>query len=236
MNNPKLNILAFGAHPDDVELGCAGTLIKETQKGQKVGIIDLTLGELGTRGNAKIRKDEAQKAAKIMGIALRENMGFKDGLFQNNEENKIAIIEKIRNYQPDIVIACAHADRHPDHPKCSQLITEACFLSGLEKIDTKQAVWRPKAIYYYIQFQSLIPNLVIDISAQMLLKLKAIKSYSSQFYNPESKESPTIISSKNFLDSISYRAKDLGRQSNCKYAEGFVVHHLLKVDSLTDLK
>ena len=232
----KLDLLVFGAHPDDAELGCGGTIIKEVQSGKKVGIIDLTRGELGTRGTAKSRDEETKKAAAIMGVAIRENMNFKDGFFKDNEEHKLALIKKIRQYRPEIVITNALSDRHPDHPRGSQITIDACFLAGLEKIETGQQTWRPRAIYHYIQFNNLTPDIVVDISNQMDLKIKAVKAYKTQFYNPDSKESETIISSKDFLESVKYRAQDLGRQSNCKYAEGFIAHQLPKVDSLLEIK
>ena len=232
----KLDILVFGAHPDDVELGCGGTIINEVQSGKKVGIIDLTRGELGTRGTAKSRDEETKKAAAIMGVAIRENMNFKDGFFKDNEEHKLALIKKIRQYRPEIVITNALSDRHPDHPRGAQITIDACFLAGLEKIETGQQTWRPRAIYHYIQFNNLTPDIVVDISNQMDLKIKAVKAYKTQFYNPDSKESETIISSKDFLESVKYRAQDLGRQSNCKYAEGFIAHQLPKVDSLLETK
>ena len=232
----KLDILVFGAHPDDVELGCAGTLIKEVQRGRKIGVIDLTRGELGTRGNIESRDEETKIATGIIGISVRENMNFKDGFFKDDEEHKLALIKKIRQYQPEIVITNALADRHPDHPRGSQITIEACFLSGLKKIETDQNIWRPKAIYHYIQFNSIIPDIIVDISMQMDLKLQAVKAYKTQFYNSDSKEPKTIISSQDFLESVKYRAKDLGRQCGCKYAEGFIAHQLTKVPSLLDLK
>ena len=231
----QLDILVFGAHPDDVELGCGGMVIKEIQQGKKVGIIDLTRGELGTRGTVKTRAEETAKATEIMGVAIRENMNFKDGFFKDDEDHKMALIKKIREYRPAIVITNAPSDRHPDHGRASQITVDACFLAGLEKVDTKQEVFRPKAIYHYIQFNTLIPDFVVDISEQIELKLQAVKAYKTQFYNPDSTESETIISSQGFLDSVLYRAQDLGRQSNCKYAEGFIAHQLPKVDSLLDL-
>ena len=232
----KLDILVFGAHPDDVELGCGGTVIKEVQSGNKVGIIDLTRGELGTRGSAESRNKEAKIATEIMGVAVRENMNFKDGFFKDDEDHKLALIKKIRHFQPEIVITNALSDRHPDHPRGSQITLDACFLAGLEKVETGQKVWRPKAIYHYIQFNTLTPDIVVDISSQMDLKIEAVKAYKTQFYNANSRESETIISSKEFLESVSYRAKDLGRQSSCEYAEGFIAHQLPKISSLLDIK
>ena len=231
----NLDILVFGAHPDDVELGCAGTVIKEVQRGKNVGIIDLTRGELGTRGTAKIRDSETKDATEIMGVEIRENMNFKDGFFKDDEQHKLSLIKKIRQYKPEIIITNAVSDRHPDHPRGSQITVDACFLAGLEKIDTGQDIWRPRAIYHYIQFNNLTPDIVVDISNQMELKLKAVKAYKTQFYNSESDESETIISKKDFLESVKYRAKDLGRQSGCEYAEGFIAHQLPKVKSLFDL-
>ena len=232
----KLDILVFGAHPDDVELGCGGTVIKEIKAGKKVGIIDLTRGELGTRGNAETRNAETKLASDIMGVIIRENMNFKDGFFKDDEDHKLALVKKIRQYNPEIVITNAVSDRHPDHGRGSQITVDSCFLSGLEKIDTGQQIWRPRAIYHYIQFNHLTPDLVVDISEEMEAKLKAVKAYSTQFFNTESKETETMISSKSFLDSVSYRAKDLGRQSNCEYAEGFLAHQMPKVNTLLDIK
>ena len=232
----NLDILVFGAHPDDVELGCGGMIIKEVLRGSKVGIIDLTRGELGTRGTVKIRDEETKYATEIMGVGVRENMNFKDGFFKDDYSHKLALIKKIRKYQPDIVVTNAPSDRHPDHSRASEITVNACFLSGLEKIDTGQEVWRPRAIYHYIQFNNLPADLVVDISENMELKLKAVKAYKSQFYNPDNNETETIISKKSFLDSVVYRAKDLGRQSNCEYAEGYISHQLNKVNSLIDIK
>ena len=231
----KLDILVFGAHPDDVELGCAGTIIKHIKQGFKVGIIDLTKGELGTRGTYLTRNEETKKATEVLGVHIRENMGFKDGFFENNDSNRLDIIKKIREYQPKIVITNAPSDRHPDHGRSSDLTLDSCFLSGLEKIETSQEVWRPKHIYHYIQFNNITPDFVVDISKEIDKKIEAVLCYRSQFYNPDSNETDTIISSKDFLESIKYRAKDLGRQSNCKYAEGFITNQNLKVNTLTDL-
>ena len=232
----KLDILAFGAHPDDIELGCGGTLIKHISSGNKVGIIDFTTGDLGTRGSSEIRLNEAQNAANLMGLSIRENLGFKDGFFQNDDIHKKALIKIIRKYQPEIVLTNAPSDRHPDHARASQLTIDACFLSGLEKIDTNQDVWRPKAIYHYIQFNNLIPDFVVDISDYFNKKIEVIKQYKSQFYDPDSTETDTVISSKSFFESIEYRAKDLGRQTFCDYAEGFIAHQLPKVNLLNDIK
>ena len=231
----KLDILAFGAHPDDIELGCSGIIIKHLKNGLKIGIIDLTRGELGTRGTVETRNQETINSTKALGVQLRENMDFKDGLFENNEKNKIALIKKIREYRPEIVLTNAPTDRHPDHGRSSDLTIDACFLSGLEKIETGQGIWRPKHIYHYIQFLNILPDFVVDITEEMDKKLESVLCYKTQFYNPDSKESETIISSEDFLESVKYRSRDLGRQSDCKYAEGFVSNQTLKINSLKDL-
>lgn len=231
----KLDILVFGAHPDDIELGCAGTIIKHIKLGLKVGVIDFTKGELGTRGTEETRGDETKNANKILGLELRENMGFKDGFFVNDEDHKIKLIKKIRQYRPEIVITNAPSDRHPDHGRASDLTIDSCFLAGLEKIETGQEVWRPKHIYHYIQFNTILPDFVVDISEEMDLKIESILCYKTQFFNPNSEETETIISSSDFLESVRYRAMDLGRQSDCKYAEGFITNQTLKVNSLKDL-
>jgi len=231
----KLDILVFGAHPDDVELGCAGTILKHIKQGLKVGIIDFTKGELGTRGTSETRTEETENATKILGVKMRENMGFKDGFFQNDESHQLELIKKIRQYRPKIVITNAPSDRHPDHGKASNLTIESCFLAGLEKIETGQEVWRPKHIYHYIQFNTILPDFVVDISDEMERKIESIICYKTQFYNPDSTETETIISSADFLESVRYRAMDLGRQSDCKYAEGFITNQTLKVNSLKDL-
>ena len=232
----KLDVLAFGAHPDDIELGCGGTLIKHIEQNYKVGIIDFTKGDLGTRGTAEIRLKEADIAGKAIGLSIRENLKFKDGFFQNDDFHKRELIKKIRLYRPEIVLTNAPSDRHPDHGRASQITIDACFLSGLEKIDTSQEVWRPKSIYHYIQFNNLKPDFVVDISQYFDRKIDVIKKYKSQFYDPNSKETDTVISSKEFFDSIEYRAKDLGRQTFCEYAEGFISHQLPKINFLNDLK
>jgi bacillithiol biosynthesis deacetylase BshB1 len=237
----KLDILAFGAHPDDVELGCSATLAKELSLGKKVGIIDLTRGELGTRGSVAIRNSEAAMAAEILGVQVRENLDMRDGFFVNDESHQLRVIEMIRKYQPEMVLCNAIADRHIDHGKGSQLVSDACFLSGLTKIETyhngqKQAAWRPKVVYHYIQWQSIAPDFVVDVSAFMDVKMKAVQAYASQFYDPNSTEPVTPIASKNFLDSIEYRAMDLGRLVGVAFAEGFTVERYLTVNSLGDLK
>ena len=237
----KLDILAFGAHPDDVELGAAGTIAKEISLGKKVGIIDLTRGELGSRGSAEIRDEEAKNGAEILGVAVRENLRFSDGFFVNDEKHQIEIIKLIRKYKPEIVLCNAIDDRHIDHGKGSKLVSDACFLSGLVKIETsfdgeKQDHWRPKQVYHYIQWKNIEPDFVVDITGFMDKKLDSVLAYSSQFYDPNSKEPTTPITSKNFLDSIKYRAEDLGRLVGVDFAEGFTVERYLAVNSLSDLK
>lgn len=236
----KLDILAVGAHPDDVELGCGATLAKEISAGKKVGILDLTRGELGTRGSAEIRKTEAAKAAQILGVELRENIGFVDGFFVNDKEHQLKIIEIIRKYRPEIVLCNAVDDRHPDHPKASKLVSEACFLSGLIKIKTlfygvEQSAWRPKHVYHYIQWKNIEPDFVVEVGDFIYTKMDAVKAYASQFYDPNSKEPVSPITSKNFLDSILYRAQDLGRLIGKDYAEGFTVERSVAIEHLDDL-
>ena len=237
----KLDILAFGAHPDDVELGCAATLAKEISLGKKVGIIDLTQGELGTRGSAELRKVEADNAAKILGVSVRENLKFADGFFVNDKQHQLEVIQKIRQYQPNIVLCNAIEDRHIDHGKGSQLVSDACFLSGLQKIVTewngsKQEKWRPQFVYHYIQWKNLTPDFVVDVTGFMDQKVAAVMAYSSQFFDPNSQEPQTPISSKNFTDSIEYRARDLGRLIGAEYAEGFTAERCIAVDCLDKLK
>lgn len=236
----KLDILAFGAHPDDVELGCGGTIAKEIALGKKVGIIDLTRGELGTRGSAEIRDNEAAKAAKILGVSIRENLNMRDGFFINDEEHQLAIIQVLRKYKPEIVLCNAIDDRHIDHGKGSKLVSDACFLSGLRKIETEfnrenQEVWRPKQVYHYIQWKNLKPDFVVDISGYSDIKVAAILAYDSQFYNPDTNEPETPIATKNFLESLNYRSQDLGRLIGVDYAEGFTAERYLGVNSLADL-
>ena len=236
----KLDILAIGAHPDDVELGCAATIAKEISLGKKVGILDLTRGELGTRGSAEIRDNEAATAAKILGVSIRENLAFADGFFKNDKEHQLEVIKIIRKYQPEIVLCNAINDRHIDHVKGSNLVSDACFLSGLRKIETKldgtdQIEWRPKQVYHYIQWKNLPPDFVVDVSGFIEKKMEAVQAYSSQFYDPNSKEPVSPISSKNFLDSIKYRAQDLGRMIGVDAAEGFTTERYAAVNQLGDL-
>lgn len=222
----KLDILAIGAHPDDVELGCGGTLAKMISENKKVGILDLTEGELGTRGTATTRKAEAEEASKILSIADRENLKFRDGFFKNDDTHQIELIKIIRKYKPDIVLANAVNDRHPDHGKAAKLVYDACFLSGLLKIQTSyngvtQDKWRPKHIFNYIQWNEEKPDFIIDISHFLDKKIEACMAYKTQFYDPNSLEPNTPITSINFKKSIIYRAENLGRLIGCDAGEGF---------------
>ncbi len=236
----KLDVLAFGAHPDDVELSCSGTLMKLIDSGKKAGIIDLTRGELGTRGSAELRTKEAAAAAEIMKVSVRENLGLSDGFIGFSKEELTEVIKKIRKYKPEIVLCNAIRDRHPDHGKGSNLVSEACFLSGLVKIETNdngvsQEPWRPKAVYHYIQYYSIEPDFVVDMSSYMERKMKAIKAYSSQFYDPSSKEPETVISKPEFLNEVEYRGKELGRIIGKEYAEGYTTERYIGVKDLFDL-
>ena len=236
----KLDILAFGAHPDDVELGCGATIAKEISLGKKVGVVDLTRGELGTRGSAGLRDQEASNAAKILGVSVRENLRFADGFFVNNKEHQLEIIKMIRKYQPEIVLCNAIDDRHIDHSKGSKLVSDACFLSGLKKIETaiegeQQDQWRPNQVYHYIQWKNIEPDFVVDVTGFVDKKIASVLAYSSQFYDPNSKEPETPITSKNFIDSINYRAKDLGRLIGVECAEGFTTERYVAVENLSKL-
>jgi len=237
----KLDILAIGSHPDDIELGCSGTIAKEISNGKRVGLIDLTRGELGTRGTAEIREKEANQAAEILKVSFRENLNFKDGFFKNDEEHQLKLIQIIRKYRPDFVLCNAPDDRHIDHPKGAKLVVDSCFLSGLQKIEStfegnKQEPWRPSNIYHYIQWKSLKPDFVVDISNHFKTKIKSVKAFKSQFYDGNETVHNTPISTKNFLDSIEYRARDLGRLTNVDYGEGFIAARLPLVKNISELK
>lgn len=236
----QLDILAFGAHPDDVELSCGGTIAKEVSLGKKVGIVDLTRGELGTRGTAEIRDKEAKQAASILGVSMRENLGFRDGFFKNDEANQLEIIKILRKYRPKLVLCNAQTDRHIDHGRAALLIHEASFLSGLRKIDTvvdgmPQKPWRPSQVYHYMQWNNDPCDFVVDISEYIDKKMAAILAFGSQFYNEKSNEPETLISSQQFLDSIQNRAADLGRTIGVSYAEGFTTQRQLAVAQISDL-
>lgn len=236
----KVDILAIGAHPDDVELGCGGTIAKLIAQGKKIAIIDLTKGELGTRGTEVTRAQESQEASKILKIEARENLEIKDGFILNVEENQMKIVQMVRKYQPDIVFANAVDDRHPDHGKAAKLTADSCFLAGLVKIQTKwdgmeQKAWRPKHIFHYIQWRDLKPDFAVDISDYMDIKIEACMAYKSQFFDPKSNEPMTPIATKDFLESLTYRAQNLGRLSGCKFAEGFNSHKLIALDNLESI-
>ena len=237
----KLDILAFGAHPDDVELGCAATLAKSVSQGKKVGIIDLTKGELGTRGTPEIRTKEANLSAKILNVNIRENLTFRDGFFLNDETHQLEVIKKIRFFRPDIILCNTPKDRHIDHGKANALVHAACFLSSLKKIDLKDAnnqnlnPWTPRLILEYIQWYETVPDLIVDVSGFIDKKLEAIKAFKSQFFDPESKELSTPISSEIFLESISYRAANMGRLIFKNAGEGFTCQTPLSVADLGGL-
>tara|TARA_R110002049_G_scaffold251627_2_gene426010 strand:- start:6284 stop:7000 length:717 start_codon:yes stop_codon:yes gene_type:complete len=236
----KLDILAIGVHPDDVELSATGTLLRAIAQGKKVGILDLTKGELGTRGSGELRLVEAVNSAKIQGIHVRENVGMADGFFTNDEAHQRKIIEVLRKYQPDVILSNAPSDRHPDHGRASKLVSDACFYAGLRKVETKidgkvQDAWRPKSIYNYIQDNYLEPHFVVDISPFVDQKLEAIMAFSSQFYDPNSDEPESPISSENFIHHIKGRWTNFGRYINVDYAEGFIAERPFGVDDISQL-
>lgn len=236
----KLDILAIGVHPDDVELSCAGTLLHHIQMGKKVGILDLTAGELGTRGSAEIRMKEAEAASRMMGAAVRVNLGMADGFFEYDKENLLEIIEIIRLFQPDIILTNTISDRHPDHGRAAKLTADACFYSGLIKIETQwedevQAPWRPKAVYHYVQDYYLEPDFVVDITPYVEKKIEIIQCYKTQFYDPDSKENNTPISTKSFMELVTGKAQLLGRPAGFEYAEAFTKTRTVGVKNLFDL-
>lgn len=237
----KVDVLAIGVHPDDVELSCSGTIIKMIAEGKKVGLVDLTQGELGTRGSGGLRLEEAANAADFMKASFRDNLGMRDGFFQHNDENLIKIAKVIRKYQPEIVLANAVSDRHPDHGRAAKLVSDACFISGLVKVEIPDENgepydrWRPKAVYHYIQDNHIDPDFVIDITDHIEEKMKAILCYKSQFYDPNSKEPESPISSMNFLESVKAKNRVFGRPLNYDFAEGFTVERTIGVNSLFDL-
>lgn len=236
----KVDILAIGAHPDDVELGCGGTIAKLVAEGKKVAIVDLTRGELGTRGTDETRAEEAREGAEILGVVDRRNLKMKDGFLLNIEENQMKIVEMIRYFKPEIVLANAIEDRHPDHAKGAKLVSDACFLAGLRKIETvfqgeSQEAYRPKQVFHYIQWKEIKPDFVVDISEHMDRKIKACLAYKTQFYDPSSKEPVTPIATKDFLESLTYRAQNLGRLSGCQYAEGFTSEKLLALKNFENI-
>lgn len=236
----KLDILAIGVHPDDVELSCSGTILKHIALGKKVGILDLTLGELGTRGSAELRTKEATEAAKILGVSVREQLNHRDGFFENDEQHRLSIIYQLRKFKPEIVLCNAINDRHPDHGRAAKLVSDACFYSGLVKIVTlynnlPQAPWRPKAVYHYIQDNFIHPDFVVDVTDYIKKKHESIMAYTSQFYNPNSIEPQTPISSKEFLENLNSKMSIWGRNIGTPYAEGFTTNRCIGVNNLFDL-
>ncbi len=240
MNSEKLDILVFAAHPDDAELSCSGTIIKYLKAGKKVGIVDLTAGEMGTRGTAATRKIEAENANQIMGISVRENLNLPDCFFENNKENQLKIIQMIRKYQPQIVLANAITDRHPDHGRAAQLVEDASFQSGLLKIETlengkSQAPHRPQAVYHYIQDTYIQPDFIIDITAEIDLKKAAILAYQTQFFDPNSTEPQTYISSPDFIETVLARNREFGKIVGGVFGEGFTSKKIIGVKDIFSL-
>ncbi len=237
----KVDILAFGAHPDDVELGCGGTIALSIAQGKTVAIVDLTQGELGTRGDVQTRKSEAKIASDVLKIYNRENLKFEDGFFENNLENQLVLIEKIRKYQPNIVLCNSRRDRHIDHGKANQLVNDSCFLSGLNKIETidqngkNQKSWRPQLILEYIQWNEVKPDIVINITGYLDKKIEAVRAYKSQLFDSKKNENNTPISTENFLNSVKYRAQNLGRLIGTEAGEGFTSRQLLAIKELDSL-
>ena len=237
----KLDILVLAAHPDDAEISCGGTIAKHVSLGHKVGIVDLTRGELGTRGTPETRAQEAAEGARILGVEIRENLGFRDGFFQNDPEHQLLLIQAIRKFQPEIVLANAIYDRHVDHGRAATLGYDACFLAGLVKIDTadanglKQQPWRPRAVYHYIQSNFIEPSFIVDISDFMDVKMQAIRAFKTQFYDPQSNEPETYISNPGFLKMLEARATEFGHAIGTKFGEGFTVRRYPGVKSLFDL-
>lgn len=236
----KLDLLVFAVHPDDAELGCSGTILKHIALGKKVGLVDFTRGELGTRGSAAIRDTEAADSAKIMGLHARENLRFRDGFFENNELHQLEVVKMIRKYQPELVLTNALHDRHPDHGRAGDLAHDACFLSGLSKVKTEidgmaQEAWRPRLLLQYIQDRYIQPDIIIDITPYFETKIAAIKAFKTQFFNPDLEEPDTYISSPEFFESIIGRAREFGKSVGATYGEGFTSRKLLGVDNLFNL-
>ncbi len=237
----KLDLLAFASHPDDAELGCGGTLIAEAARGRRTGIIDLTLGELGTRGTAETRAQEALDAGRLLGLSVRRNLGLADGFFRNDRESQLAVIQQLRDLQPDIVLCNAPADRHPDHGRGAQLVADACFLSGLAKVETlavdgtPQAPWRPRLVYHYIQDRLLTPDFIVDISGHWEAKVDAIRAFRTQFFDPQATEPNTYISSPEFLKFLEARAREMGHLGGFEFGEPFIAPRKVGVRSVFDL-
>jgi bacillithiol biosynthesis deacetylase BshB1 len=237
----KLDILVLAVHPDDAELGCSGTILQHIALGKKVGIVDFTRGELGTRGTAETRDAEAADSAKILGLHARENLRFSDAFFKNDEAHQREVIRMIRKYQPEIVLSNALEDRHPDHKRAGDLANDACFLAGLSKIRTEengveQSAWRPRLVLQYIQDHYIQPDIIVDITPHMDAKIKCIQAFKTQFYNPELDEPATYISSPEFFESVIGRAREFGKSIGATYGEGFTSRKLLGVDNLFDLR
>lgn len=236
----KVDILAIGVHPDDVELSCSGTIAKHIAAGKTAGILDLTLGELGTRGNAALRTEEAMASAEILGVSFRTQLTMKDGFFETNGEHQLQVIRQIRRHRPGIVLCNAVSDRHPDHGRAARLVADSCFYSGLAKIETEydgapQKPWRPKAVYHYVQDHFIHPDFVIDVTEFVAVKHRSVMAFSSQFYNPSSSEPETPISGKDFLENLNSKMSVWGRAIGATYAEGFTVNRYPGVNSLFDL-
>lgn len=237
----KLNLLVLAAHPDDAELGCGGTILKHISLGYKVGVVDFTRGELGTRGTADIRDKEAEESSRILGLHARENLKLADGYFQNSKEDQLKVVAAIRKYQPDIVLANARYDRHPDHGRGSDLAYDSCFLAGLPKVKTtldgkEQSPWRPSVVYHYIQSQLIQPDLVVDITDFWDKKMEAVRAFRTQFFDPQSQEPETYISNPGFLKLLDSRANEFGHAIGVKYGEGFTVRRFVGVNNLFDLR
>ncbi|UII31332.1 bacillithiol biosynthesis deacetylase BshB1 [Fulvivirga ulvae] len=237
----KLDILAFAAHPDDTELSCAGTLAAHIAMGYKVGVVDFTRGEMGTRGTAEIRDHEARESAKIQQLSIRENLGFEDVFFENDRKHQLEVARAVRKYQPDIVLANAITDRHPDHGKAAKLAVDACFLAGLKRVELEDeegeelAPWRPRVVYHYIQSNFIGPDFVVDISKYWSVKMQAIKAFKSQFHDPGSSEPETFISNPEFMKMLEARAKEFGHRIGVEYAEGFTINRTMGIEDITSL-
>lgn len=239
----KLDILVFSAHPDDAELACAGTIARYARQGKKVGVIDLTRGEMGTRGTEELRKKEALDSAEILGLAIRENLELADAFFVNDREHQLKLVRQIRRYRPEIVLANAPEDRHPDHGRAGKLALDSCFISGLRKVETElngvaQEAWRPRLFLHYLQDKLLKPDILIDISETIDVKIASIKAFKSQFHNKEytSQEPQTYISTPQFLDVITGRSAEFGKLIGTAHAEAYISPKWLGVDDLFHLK
>jgi len=237
----KLDILVLAAHPDDAEISCGGTIAKHISLGFKVGVVDLTRGELGTRGTVSVRDQEAKESSRILGLSVRDNLGLRDGFFKNTEGDQLEVVNAIRKFQPEIVLTNAIHDRHPDHGRASDLVYEACFLSGLSKVETQengklQVAWRPKSVYHFIQSQYIQPDFVVDVSDFWEKKLESLRAFKSQFYDPQSNEPETFISNPGFMKLIEARGHELGYAIGAKYGEGYTVRNFIGVNNLFHLK